>query len=260
MKFNYDFWYQPRHNRFCLWWKPLADHGRRRGGHSAHLFGRMNHGQDFLDGQWIAFTARIDGNDDIYVMSSAGGTAHRVTYRPEADTMLEWSPDGARILFASGRAHYALRSSLFTIDKNGGYPEMFPMRKGFEAAFSPDGRFLAYTPTRNAYLTWKRYRGGETPPIWIVNLSDFGHVEIPHENATDTFPVWVGDRIHFLSDRDGVMSLYEYNTQSLQVRRVAENGITDIDHLGGGSGKLVYTSGGYLFLYVSRPAFQNVSS
>jgi len=201
------------------------------------------------DGQWIAFTAQIEGNDDVYVVSSAGGPARRVTYHPEADTILGWSPDGARILFASKRAHYALRSNLFTIDKDGGHPEMFPMRKGFEAAFSPDGRFLAFTPTRNAYLTWKRYRGGETPPIWIVNLSDYGHVEIPHENATDTFPVWLGDRIYFLSDRDGVMSLYEYNTQSLQVRRVAENGITDIDHLGGGSGKLVYTSGGYLFLY-----------
>jgi tricorn protease len=201
------------------------------------------------DGKWIAFTARIDGNDDIYVMPSAGGTAHRVTYHPEADSVLGWSPDGTKILFASGRAHYALRSNLFTIDKDGGHPMMFPMRKGFEAAFSPDGKSLAYTPTRNAYLTWKRYRGGETPPIWVVNLSDYNHVEIPHENATDTFPVWLGDRIYFLSDRDGVMAIYEYNTQSRQVRRLVENGITDVDHLGGGSGKLVYTSGGYLYLF-----------
>jgi len=201
------------------------------------------------DGKWIAFTARIDGNDDIYVMPSAGGTAHRVTYHPEADSVLGWSPDGTKILFASGRAHYALRSNLFTIDKDGWHPMMFPMRKGFEAAFSPDGKSLAYTPTRNAYLTWKRYRGGETPPIWVVNLSDYNHVEIPHENATDTFPVWLGDRIYFLSDRDGVMAIYEYNTQSRQVRRLVENGITDVDHLGGGSGKLVYTSGGYLYLF-----------
>ena len=211
------------------------------------------------DGKWIAFTATIDGNDDIYVIPSEGGAARRITYHPEADSVLGWSADGTKILFASGRSHYALRPNLFTIDKDGGHPEMFPMRKGFEAAFSPDGRSLAYTPTRNAYLTWKRYRGGETPPIWIVNLRDYTHIEIPHENATDTFPVWLGERIYFLSDRDGVMSVYEYNAQSRQVRRVAENGITDIDHLRGGSGKLVYTSGGYLYLYdIARGASKRI--
>jgi len=201
------------------------------------------------DGRWIVFTAKVDGNDDIYIIPSEGGTARRLTYHPESDLALGWSPDGTRILFASRRANFAHRYNLFTIDVNGGHPEMFPMHKGFEATFSPDGKYLAYTPTRNAYLTWKRYGGGETPPIWIVDLSNYTHSEIPHENASDTFPVWLNNQIYFLSDRSGVMGLYEYDTRSKHVRLLVENGITDIDHIGGGSEKLVYTSGGYLFIY-----------
>jgi tricorn protease len=102
---------------------------------------------------------------------------------------------------------------------------------------------------RDAFRTWKRYRGGETPPIWLVDLEDYSHVEIPHENASDTAPVWMGDEIYFLSDRGGVMSLFRYRLPAGEVTEVQRNGSTDIDSLAGGHGRLAYASGGYVFLY-----------
>ena len=77
------------------------------------------------------------------------------------------------------------------------------MHMAERGCFSPDGTSIAYTPYMEAFWSWKRYRGGQTVPIWVLDLGTADHVEIPHENASDTFPCWVGEAIFFLSDRCG---------------------------------------------------------
>ena len=137
---------------------------------------------------------------------------------------------------------------LFTLAASGGHPEPFPMHKAFRGSLSPDGKTLAYTPIRDAFRTWKRYRGGQTSPIWLVDLGDYSHVEIPHENASDTSPLWMGNDVYFLSDRSEVMSIFRYDAASAKVAEVHRNGDADIDSLAGRDGKLLYASAGYLFL------------
>ncbi len=212
------------------------------------------------DGAWVAFSGEYGGNMDVFVISSRGGPPRRITYHPGDDRVQGWSPDGSKILFSSARYSNHRRSQLLTIDVEGGYPELFPMHKAFMGAFSPDGKKLAFTPNRNAFLTWKRYRGGETTPIWLVDLEDYSHVEIPHENASDTFPVWLGDSVFFLSDRNDVMSLFRFDTKTGAVEERANNGITDIDSLSGAEASLVYSSGGYLFVYdIAGQSAQKIS-
>ena len=118
-----------------------------------------------------------------------------------------------------------------------------------QAAFSPDGRSLAYTLYYEAFWSWKRYRGGMTVPIWILDLDSYTHIEIPHENASDTFPCWVGGAIYFLSDRTGSMNVFQYDleTQSLAQRTFHED--FDVRSLTGGAGRLAYEQGGRLHLF-----------
>jgi tricorn protease len=140
------------------------------------------------DGQQIAFTGEYDGNVDVFVMPASGGIPKRLTWHPAADYVLGWTPDGQRILFASTRTSYARFAELFTVGLEGSFEERVPLPVGFEGAYSPDGKSLAYVPVARAFSAWKRYRGGMATPIWIARFSD-GHVEkIPRQNSNDYNP------------------------------------------------------------------------
>jgi len=201
------------------------------------------------DGKYIAFSGQYDGNTDVYVVSAEGGEPKRLTFHPGSDLVLGWTPDGKKILFQSARLSYSRFHRLFTIDINGGYPEVLPMPMAELADYSPDGCYIAYTPLANAFDTWKRYRGGRTTPIWIFNFTDNSIVEIPHENASDTFPMWVGDKIYFLSDRNGTMNLFSYDTKSGRVNQLTYSTEFDIKSASAGDNLIVYECGGYLYIF-----------
>jgi tricorn protease len=69
----------------------------------------------------------------------------------------------------------------------------------------------------------ENYKGGQTSPIWIARLSDSSVEEIPRKNSNDKYPVWLGDKIYFLSDRSGPVSLFEFDTKSKQVKQLIRN-------------------------------------
>jgi tricorn protease len=111
------------------------------------------------DGAWIAFTGNYDGNVDVYVVSVKGGSPRRLTFHPDSDHIRGWSPDGERILFTSYRNNPHWYSRLYTVSREGGFPEPLPIPQAERAVYSPDGRRIAYTPIRDAFYTWRRYRG-----------------------------------------------------------------------------------------------------
>ncbi len=126
------------------------------------------------DGEWIAFSGQYDGNTDVYLVPSEGGLPQRITYHPSPDLVQGWTPDGKRILFKSGRtSHNRKFNTLFTVDKEGGFPEELPVPMAEFASLSPDGKSIAYNPIYQFWQpNWRRYRGGTAPPVWVVNLAD----------------------------------------------------------------------------------------
>jgi tricorn protease len=200
------------------------------------------------DGSLIAFTGEYDGNTDVYVVPAAGGVPRRLTYHPGADVVVGWTPDGKQVLFRSGRNSYSRFNRLFTIPVEGGYPTEVPLPMATEGSYSPDGQRLAYAPLPRAFSIWKRYRGGQTSPIWIATLAD-GHVEkVPRDNSNDFNPMWVGDKVYFLSDRAGPVTLFGYDTQSKQVSQVLPNDGLDLKSASAGPDVLVYEQFGSLHL------------
>src|SRR5580765_6798260 len=175
------------------------------------------------DGRWIAFTGSYDGNADVFVMPADGGEPRRLTWHPGQDSVVGWTPDSGKILFSSGREAYADFERLYTVPVDGGVPEVLPMWRGEAASFSPDGQRLAYVPNLKWQDAWKRYRGGQTTPVYVVDLKTLQLEKVPRDNSNDDNPVWIGDKIYFLSDRNGANTLFSYDTKSKAVERLIEN-------------------------------------
>jgi len=200
------------------------------------------------DGKWIAFTAMYDGNADVFVMPAEGGEPRRLTWHPAADTAVGWTPDGKRILFHSAREAYADFDRLYTVAAEGGPAEVLPMWRAEDAWFSPDATRIAYVPNEVWQTSWKRYRGGQTTPIYIVRLSDLALEKVPRENSNDRHPVWFGDTVYFLSDRNGAVTLFAYDTKAKTVKQVIENKGLDFKSLSAGPDALVYEQFGGIYL------------
>jgi tricorn protease len=202
------------------------------------------------DGQWVAFTGEYDGNVDVYAVPAAGGVPRRLTYHPAADQVVGWTKDGKSILFRSSRNSYSGFQRLFTVPLAGGFPTEIPLPMATEGSYSPDGTRLAYVPTMQVQRAWKRYRGGQTKPIWIADLADSSiRDKIPRENSNDFRPMWVGRQIYFLSDRNGPVSLFCYDTVTKKVTQIVQNDGLDIKSASAGPGAIVYEQFGSLHLY-----------
>jgi tricorn protease len=201
------------------------------------------------DGKWIAFTGQYDGNTDVYVIPAGGGVPRRLTFHPGADQVVGWTPDGKRVLFRSGRNSTSGYARLFTVPAEGGFPEQVPLPLAYEGSYSSDQSRIAYQPLTRWQPDWKRYRGGQTAPIWIARLSDSSIEKLPRENSNDFNPMWIGGKIYFLSDRSGAVSLYCYDTDSKQVKQLVQNSGLDIKSASAGPDAIVYEQFGLIHLY-----------
>jgi tricorn protease len=209
------------------------------------------------DGSKIAFTSTVAGNTDIYVVPTSGGDPKRLTYHPATDRVRGWTPDGRRVIFASG-ADTAPQQSyvrLWTVGVDGGFPEALPMPRAFSAAYSPDSRRLAYEEFPTVFFPdwletsfWRHYRGGRTHPILLMNLSDYSVEKLPWDNSNDSSPMWLGNTIYFLSDRNFVTNLFSYNTNTRQIKQLTHHDDFDIMTASAGADAIVYEEAGYIYL------------
>src|SRR5258708_816533 len=201
------------------------------------------------DGKWIAFTASYDGNPDVYVIPAEGGEPRRLTFHPSADIVLGWSPDGKNVLFRSDRAVAppSRTTRLYLVSTEGGLPRVLPVPRGDLTSFSPDGTKIAYIETAQENRTWKRYRGGWNLPIAIYDLKKNTYEELPKSSGMDMFPMWHGNTIYFISDRDGVMNLYSYDLASKQTKKLTDYKEFDIKWPSLGPDAIVYENDGLLY-------------
>ena len=201
------------------------------------------------DGKLIAFTGEYDGNVDVFVIPSSGGVPKRLTWHPAADRVLGWTPDGKRIIFNSARTAYSRFTEMFTVPAEGGVEEKLPLPTGYEASMSPDGQSIAYEPIGKAFTMWKKYRGGQTSRIWLARMSDSSVTKVPRTNSNDFNPMWAADRVYFLSDRNGPVTLFSYDTKSQAVREAIPNTGLDLKWASLGPDAIVYEQFGGISLY-----------
>ncbi|MEX2112983.1 MAG: S41 family peptidase [Pirellulales bacterium] len=158
---------------------------------------------------------------DVYVRTLSTGEERRLTHHPERDFPVGWAGDSQRVLFNSNREGVG---RLFTMSAGDPLPVPLPLPGGYVGSFSPDGKRLAYLPRAHAYhfTEFRHYRGGECSPLWLVELESGVLERVSDETSNARDPMWIGDRVYFLSDRDGRFDLYVYETGSKETRKLTD--------------------------------------
>ncbi len=226
----------------------------RRGGTAVRLSssaGEESFPRFSPDGSRIAFSAAYDGNTDVYVVAVSGGEPVRLTYHPMPDRVVGWTPDGKRVLFASGRESGRQRyNQFFTVGLDGGLPEKLPVPYGEFGVYSPDGTQFVYMPQSQDFRTWKRYRGGWAPDLWLFDLKTYASRNLTNDPANDAQPMWHGKTLYFLSDRGANQrnNIWAYDLASGKVRQVTQFTDFDLTFPSLGPDAIVFQAGGRLYL------------
>ncbi len=200
------------------------------------------------DGTQVVFSGSYEGNVDVYVVAAQGGVPRRLTYHPAPDVAVGWTPDGKRVIFNSPRDSFADSSHLYTIALNSGMPEVLPLDMAEDGSYSADASHIAYEPVFHWQRAWKRYHGGQTLKIWLADLSDSSVVAVPRQNSNDFNPMWVGDKVYFLSDRGGSVGIWAYDTRTRAVKEMLANQGLDVKSASATDDAIVYEQFGSIHL------------
>lgn len=212
------------------------------------------------DGKTIAFTGQYDGNTEVYTIPADGGEPLRVTYTATnqrddvGDRMgpnnivTAWTADGAKIVYRN-RIGSGFSGKLYTVAKEGGLSEVIPLPEGGFCSFSPDGKRLAYNRVMREFRTWKYYRGGMADDVWIYDTGKKTVENITNNRAQDIFPMWVGNEIYFLSDRDRTMNLFVYDTKTKTTSKVTDFTEYDIKFPSTNGQLIVFENAGYIYRF-----------
>jgi len=200
------------------------------------------------DGRTIAFSGEYDGNFDAFTVPVEGGEPTRLTWHPDVDQVAEWFPDGRAILLRSQRASFIRRfDRFFKVAAAGGFEAPLPLPTAGYASLSSDGQRIAYVAPSYDNRTWKRYKGGNAPNIWIYDLARNTSEKITDWPGADEWPMWHGETVYYASDRDGrTANLWAYDTRTKTQRQVTKFTEYDVKWPSVGSDAIVFENGGYL--------------
>jgi len=213
------------------------------------------------DGKHIAFTGQYDGNTEVYLIPSNGGIPERLTYTATLgrddisdrmgpnNVVMTWSDEDHIVYRSRKQTFNSFKGKLFKVSKEGGLSEELPLPAGGWCTYSPDGKKMAYNRVFREFRTWKYYQGGMADNVWVYDFETKETVNITNNDHQNIFPMWSGDKIYFLSDRDRTMNLFAYDLTTKQTTKLTDYTEFDIKFPSLGDQSIIYENGGYIYNY-----------
>jgi tricorn protease len=203
------------------------------------------------DGRWLAFTSREEGQPEAWLMPAEGGQARRLTFLGNATTAtVGWSPDGRLAIVSAARQPFRWWTMPLLVDPNSGATEELPVGPCRDLSWAPGGGGLAIV--RNAYdpARWKRYRGGTAGQLWVDRAGDGKFRRLLADLDTNLAqPMWVGGRIYFVSDHEGVGNLYSVRPTGADLRRHTDHDRFYVRYPNTDGARIVYQHAAEIWLY-----------
>ncbi len=227
-----------------LWTVPISGGVARR---LTSNLGATGSPQLSPNGEHLAFAGREEGPTEVYIMPALGGEATRLTYQGSNASIIGWDAPGENILYSSG-AGSAYGTWIWSIAPEGGEPKRLPYGPANHISFGNNNGVVLGRLTREP-ARWKRYRGGTAGQLWIDENGDGQFHPFTPVESNFTTPMWIGDRIYFISDHEGVGNIYSCLTNAEDIQRhthqetyYCRSAQTDGTHI-------VYHAGADLWIY-----------
>jgi tricorn protease len=202
------------------------------------------------NGQTIAFSSNRSGTETVYTVSVKGGAPTRLTWHPSSASVRGWSPDGNKVIYSTSRDSAPTGIGyLWAVGINGGPSAKVSEQWGYDGSYAADGTKMVIDRVARWESEFRGYRGGQNTPLIVLNLSDLSETLIPNDKTRDIHPIWLGENIYFLSDRDGFANIWSYNATSAALNQLTTFKDIDIKWLDGSGNKLVYERNGYLYTF-----------
>ncbi|THA70640.1 peptidase S41 [Streptomyces sp. A0958] len=237
-----------------LWVAPLAAEGERPGRAWRVTVDRtrVSHPRFSPDGTRIAYTTWRSFDPEIHLAPVCGGPSRRLTYWGSTDARVRgWTPDpgdASQILAVSSHNQpFSYFSWAYSVPTDGGPGGKLPWGPVSDIAVADiDGErrtlLLTGTPPHEP-AAWKRYRGGATGRLWL-----HGERLLPDIGGHLDSPMFVGGRIAFLSDHEGVGNLYSCRPDGSGLRRHTDHDAFYARHASSDGRRVVYQCAGELWL------------
>lgn len=164
------------------------------------------------DGRNLVFSSDREGSQDIYVVSSKGGTPKRLTTNSATETPLGFK-DNNTVIFTSSMTGSPIAATgpffpqVYEVDTEGGRPRLMtsiPMRA---ADIDAKGRILYQDRKSVEDALRKHEMSSGTGDIWLLDngnyrkLTDFG--------GNDENPVWgENETYYYTSEKDGTLNVW----------------------------------------------------
>ncbi len=213
------------------------------------------------DGKTIAFTGQYDGNTEVYTIPSKGGVPQRITYTATlhrddiSDRMgpnnivMTWRNNNEIVFRSRKQSFNSFKGQLFEVNRKGGLSQELPLPSGGWCSFSGDGTKMAYNRVFREFRTWKYYKGGMADDVWIYDFNTKKIVNITNNDNQNIFPMWHGEKIYFLSDRDRTMNLFVYDLSTKATTKITNYTNYDIKFPSLGNESIIFENGGYIYNY-----------
>jgi tricorn protease len=211
--------------------------------------GSFSHPLHSPDGRWLTFSSAEEGHNEIFLMPAAGGDLRRLTYLGAASVPTAWL-DSETILFRTAAFEPHRVPSICQVSTPGGLPESLRLGPAVNITVDAAGKIvLERNAVRSDPAYWKRYRGGTAGKLWVAPSLDGEFQSLIQLHGNLSRPLWVADRVFFISDHEGVGNLFSCDAEGGDLRRetsheefYARNPATD-------GRSIVYHAGGDLHVF-----------
>ncbi|MDF1564314.1 MAG: PDZ domain-containing protein [Deltaproteobacteria bacterium] len=206
-------------------------------------------------GDLLVFGSADEGETELWSMPAGGGEARRLTYFGSDARPRSFAPDGRSVIVASThRAALPKHTELFRVHlEEEGSPRVEALELGLGwdlAEGGPGGAVVLGRHTLDP-ARWKRYRGGTAGQLWLKPGDSEEFVLLSCEGNVAS-PFFLGERLYFVSDREGHGNLYSVALEGTQIvdrRRHTDHDDFYVRNASSDGARVVYHAGGDLFVH-----------